>query len=116
MYKQQASDQETLEQERSTHGQLNEERQEQARHERLQQEWQEQERLERERQEQLERERQEQAELEREDKLERLDQARIRGAGNRSTQLGLDKLLTNSPYNTLLTSGHNGEGFQNEEN
>ncbi len=40
----------------------------------------------------------------------------MREAGNRGTQLGLDKLLSNSAYNTLLTSSNDGEGLQNKGN
>jgi len=40
----------------------------------------------------------------------------MREAGNRGTQLGLDKHLSNSAYNTLLTSGNDGEGLQNKGN
>lgn len=40
----------------------------------------------------------------------------MREAGNRGTQLGLDKLLSNSPYDALVTSGNDDEGLQNKGN
>ena len=40
----------------------------------------------------------------------------MREAGNRGTQIGLNKLLGNSPYNTLLTSGNDDEELLNKGN
>ena len=137
---QDASHQERLEQERRTQAQLSRERREQQwrDQERLEREWQEQqererqEQAEREAQEQAERERQEQAEREvqeqaeresreqaereRQEEQERSNQARIREAGNRGTQLDLGKLLTHSQDNTLLISSDNGKGLREKEN
>jgi len=97
--------------------QLDRERQEQLEREKLEQlELESIEQLERERHEQQEKERQEQYELKRREQKERLDQASMREAGNRGTQIGLNKLLSNSLYNTPLTSGNNDEGLQNKGN
>lgn len=115
--RQEQADQERQEWERQE--QMEREMQEQAERERQDQESQQQ--AERERQEQAEqerqeRERQEQMERERQEEQERLNQGRMREAGNRGTHLGLDKLLTNLPLDTIPTSGHDGEGFQDKGN
>ena len=89
---QDASHQERLEQERRIQAQLSQERREQR--------WRDQERLEREWQEQQ----------------ERSNQARIREAGNRGTQLDLGKLLAHSQDNTPLISSENGRGLREKEN
>ena len=112
-------------QERERQEQLERERQEQQERERQEQlERERQEQLERERQEQLERERQEKMEQERQEQLERerqeqqehLEQARMREPGNRGTHFELDKLLSNSPYNPLPTSGNDDEGLEKSGN
>lgn len=120
LHRQESLDRERQERERGE--QLERERQEQLERERREQQGQEgREQMERERQEQLERETQEQQEREkheqeRQEQQKRLDQARMREAGNRGTQLGLDKLLSNSLYDALVTSGNDDEGLQNEGN
>ncbi len=112
---QQWRDQERLEQEWQE--QQERERQEQAEREAQEQaERERQEQAEREVQEQAERESREQAERERQEEQERSNQARIREAGNRGTQLDLGKLLTHSEDNTLLISSDNGKGLREKEN
>lgn len=53
---------------------------------------------------------------ERQKQQECLEQATMRDGWNRGTHLDLNKLLSNSPYNTFLTFGNDGAGLEKSEN